>query len=66
MYRLRPLLALALAVFIGLTLASAAQARELVSLKQRAHMRAGAGTQHQALWVLEAGYPLSVTSRRGN
>jgi SH3-like domain-containing protein len=26
----------------------------------------GLGTQHEALWVLEAGYPLSVTSRRGN
>jgi SH3-like domain-containing protein len=68
MHRTRPLLALALAtpVFIGLPLASTAQAREMVSVTQRANMRAGAGTEHEALWVLEAGYPLSVTNRRGN
>ncbi len=62
----RPLLALALAVFIGLPLVAAAQAREMVSVTQRANMRDGAGTQHQALWLLEVGYPLSVTARRGN
>ncbi len=68
MHRTRPLLALALAALacIGLLFVSTAQAREMVSVQQRANMRAGAGTQHEALWVLEAGYPLSVTNRRGN
>ena len=68
MHRTRPLLALALAAlaFIGLPIDSAAQAREMVSVTQRANMRAGAGTQHEALWVLEAGYPLRVTSKRGS
>jgi len=68
MHRTRPLLALALAAlaFIGVPLASTAQAREMVSVTQRANMRAGSGTQHEALWVLEAGYPLRVTDRRDN
>ncbi|MCK7497532.1 MAG: SH3 domain-containing protein [Comamonadaceae bacterium] len=62
----RPLLALALAVLIGQPLVSAAQAREMVSVTKPANMRAGAGTGHGVLWRLDAGYPLSVTSRRGN
>ncbi|WP_425258397.1 SH3 domain-containing protein [Rubrivivax sp. RP6-9] len=68
MLRTHPLPALALAAFacIGLPVVSTAEAREMVSVAQRANMRAGAGTQHEALWVLEAGYPLSVTNRRGN
>jgi len=68
MHRTRPLVALALAafVFIGVPLVSTAQAGEMVSVTKRANMRAGSGTQHEALWVLETGYPLSVTSRRGN
>ncbi|MGP1682773.1 MAG: SH3 domain-containing protein, partial [Giesbergeria sp.] len=27
--------------------------------------RAGAGTQHEALWMLSQGYPLEVLSRKG-
>ena len=66
MHRTRRLaLVLTALVFTGMPLASA-QTREMVSVTQRANMRAGAGTQHEALWVLEAGYPLSVQNRRGN
>lgn len=45
---------------------AALQAREMVSVaKAEINMRAGAGTQHEALWALSRGYPLEVTSRRG-
>ncbi|MBX3622985.1 MAG: SH3 domain-containing protein [Rhizobacter sp.] len=66
MRRTRTLLALALAVFMWLPFVSAAHASEMVSVKQRAYLRAGAGKQHEALWLVEAGYPLSVVGRRGN
>ena len=29
------------------------------------NLRAGAGTQHEARWVLSRGYPLEVTGRKG-
>lgn len=45
---------------------AALQAREMVSVaKAEINMRAGAGTQHEALWLLSRGYPLEVTGRRG-
>ncbi|MFZ3159584.1 MAG: SH3 domain-containing protein [Rhodoferax sp.] len=55
--------------FIALSLfasTAALQAREMVSVaKAEINMRAGAGTQHEALWALSRGYPLEVTGRRG-
>lgn len=45
---------------------AALQAREMVSVaKAEINMRAGAGTQHDALWTLPQGYPLEVTGRQG-
>ncbi|MBE0475382.1 SH3 domain-containing protein, partial [Rhodoferax sp.] len=45
---------------------AALQAREMVSVaKAEINMRAGAGTQHEALWTLTLGYPLEVTGRQG-
>jgi SH3-like domain-containing protein len=45
---------------------AALQAREMVSVaKAEINMRAGAGTQHEALWALSRGYPLEVTGRQG-
>ncbi|MBE0475383.1 SH3 domain-containing protein, partial [Rhodoferax sp.] len=45
---------------------AALQAREMVSVaKAEINMRAGAGTQHEALWKLTLGYPLEVTGRQG-
>jgi SH3-like domain-containing protein len=44
----------------------AAQAREMVSVNRPVvNMREGAGTQHDALWALNRGYPLEVTGRKG-
>jgi SH3-like domain-containing protein len=44
----------------------AAQAREMVSVDRPVvSMREGAGTQHDALWTLNRGYPLEVTARKG-
>ena len=43
-----------------------AQAREMVSVQRaEVNLRAGAGTQHEARWVLSRGYPLEVTGRKG-
>lgn len=42
------------------------QAREMVSVNRPVvNMRDGAGTQHDALWALNRGYPLEVTGRNG-
>jgi SH3-like domain-containing protein len=65
MQQARPLFALTLGLCLLLPLMSAAHAREMVSTKERVNMRAGGGKQHEALWVLDAGYPLSVVGRRG-
>jgi uncharacterized protein YgiM (DUF1202 family) len=44
----------------------AAQARQMVSVdRPEINMRSGAGTDHQALWVLDRGYPLLVTGKQG-
>jgi SH3-like domain-containing protein len=49
-----------------LAAASGVQAREMVSVQQdEVNLRAGAGTQHEPLWVLSRGYPLQVTGRKG-
>lgn len=57
----RPMLAIALILSTA-----AGQAREMVSVaKADVNMRAGAGTQHDALWTLPLGYPLEVTGRQG-
>jgi len=45
----------------------ALSARELVSVaRPEVNLRAGAGTRHDALWILDQGYPLEVTARSGN
>lgn len=50
-----------------LLVASAAQAREMVSIaRENVNMRAGPGTRHEALWGLARGFPLEVLGRRGN
>lgn len=55
------LIALTLAMF-----ALGAQAREMVSIdRPTVYLRAGAGTQHEAIWTLNQGYPLEVTGRKG-
>jgi len=58
-------LALCLSMIMFLAGASPAHAAEMVSVKQQVNMRAGAGTRHETLWKLDAGYPLQVVSRRG-
>ena len=49
-----------------ITAATSVQAREMVSVaKAQVNLRAGAGAQHDALWVLSKGDPLQVTGRVG-
>ncbi|MCO5111074.1 MAG: SH3 domain-containing protein [Burkholderiaceae bacterium] len=55
-----------LSLALGLAAAFGVQAREMVSVQRaEVNLRAGAGTQHEALWVLSRGYPLEVTGRKG-
>lgn len=57
-----------LLMFLALWLAAlaGAQAREMVSVQRaEVNLRAGAGTRHEALWVLSRGFPLEVTGRKG-
>ena len=43
-----------------------AHAQSMVSVaRERINMRAGAGTQHEVLWMLSRGYPLKVIGRAG-
>jgi SH3-like domain-containing protein len=43
-----------------------AAAQTMVSINRpEVNLRAGAGTQHEALWVVSRGYPLRVTARQG-
>lgn len=45
---------------------SAALARDMVAIdRPEVNMRSGAGTQHEAMWVLSRGYPLEVLKRKG-
>ena len=56
------LAAVALVVF-----AAGAQAKEMVSVdRAEVNMRSGSSTKHPILWALSKGYPLEVTSRKGN
>lgn len=42
-------------------------AQTMVSINRpEVNLRAGAGTQHEALWVVRHGYPLQVTGRQGS
>ncbi|MEF7617570.1 SH3 domain-containing protein [Aquincola sp. MAHUQ-54] len=50
---------------VALLVSPMAHAREMVSVAKQVNMRSGAGTQHDALWLLEPGYPLQVVDRRG-
>lgn len=59
-----PRLLMSLALCVAAT--TGAQAREMVSVqKAEVNLRAGAGTQHEPLWVLSKGYPLEVTAHNG-
>lgn len=59
-----PRLLMSLALCVAAT--TGAQAREMVSVqKAEVNLRAGAGTQHEPLWVLSKGYPLEVTAHKG-
>lgn len=61
------LLLSSLLLLLPLLAVPAAQAREMVSVDRATiNMREGAGTQHDALWALNKGYPLQVTARKGN
>ncbi len=56
-----------LGLFTVLALAAApAQAQQMVSVSKQAYLRDGAGTQHEARWLLDPGYPLVVLGRQGN
>ena len=66
MSRLHPFPRFFLSLALGLAAAFGVQAREMVSVQRaEVNLRAGAGTQHEALWVLSRGYPLEVTGRKG-
>ena len=66
MSRLHHLPRFLISLALCLTAATGAQAREMVSVaRAEVNLRAGAGTQHEALWVLSKGCPLEVTRRKG-
>ncbi|HVL59106.1 MAG TPA: SH3 domain-containing protein [Burkholderiaceae bacterium] len=53
-------------IILFLAIALPAHARQMVSVDRPSiHMRSGAGTQHEALWKLNRGYPLLVIGRSG-
>lgn len=53
--------------FLPFVAVPAAQAREMVSIDRPVvNMRSGAGTEHEAIWKLNRGYPLLVTGRSGD
>lgn len=56
----------AAALSLGLLAASSLAHAEYISVARASvTMRAGPGTQHEALWTLSQGYPLEVTGRQG-
>lgn len=66
MTRLKNLPVVLTLLLLSLLAVQAAQAREMVSVNRAViNMREGAGTQHDALWALNKGYPLQVTGRKG-
>lgn len=65
MTRLRFLPSLFIALAL-LTAIPAASARDMVAVsRNEINMRSGAGTNHEALWVLSRGYPLQVLAKKG-
>jgi uncharacterized protein YgiM (DUF1202 family) len=65
MHLTRPIFALALATLLCMPMGVQAQTGTMVNVKKPMNMRAGAGTQHEAMWLLGAGYPLQVIGARG-
>lgn len=62
----RHLLVLTAAAGLAAVLAAPAAAQSMVSIdRPEVNLRAGAGTQHETLWVVRRGYPLQVTGRQG-
>lgn len=63
-FRRLPALLLAFILLPGAI--ATAQAREMVSVdRSAANMRTGPGTNHELSWVLQRGYPLMVTGKKG-
>ncbi len=62
----RALFTLVLAALVSVPIQLQAQTGTMVSAKKALNMRSGAGTQHEVLWRLDAGYPLQVIGRRGS
>ena len=59
-------LSLLLAALVTAATALPLAAQTMVSVNRpEVNLRAGAGTQHDALWVVSRGYPLQVTARQG-
>lgn len=66
MTQFRHLHALLLAFILLPWAIAPAQAREMVSVdRSAANMRTGPGTKHELSWVLQRGYPLMVTGKKG-
>lgn len=66
MFRLKSLPGLVVSLSL-LVFAQASQAKDMVSVNRaEANMRSGASSKHSVLWALSKGYPLEVTSRKGN
>lgn len=60
-------LASLLLALLPLATVPAAQAQEMVSIDRPVvNMRSGAGTEHEAIWKLNRGYPLIVTESKGD
>lgn len=65
MFKLKSVTGFFIAAILA-TLAGVGQARDMVSVdRPQVNLRSGAGTEHDALWVLSQGYPLEVTGRKG-
>lgn len=66
MFRLKSLPGLVVSLSL-LVFAQASQAKDMVSVNRaEANMRSGASNKYSVLWALSRGYPLEVTSRKGN
>jgi SH3-like domain-containing protein len=66
MFRLKSLPGLVVSLSL-LVFAQASQAKDMVSVNRaEANMRSGASSKYSVLWELGKGYPLEVTSRKGN
>ena len=65
MFRLKGLRELLVVLTLS-ALVPGLQAAEMVSVNRpTVNMREGAGTNHSIVWVLDKGYPLRVTGRKG-